>query len=189
MTIVQLLISALLVMANGFFVVAEFSLTRVRPTQLVEWEHDGRLGAASVRHAVEHLDAYLSACQLRITIASLGLGAVGERALKELLQPAMGDLGLAGSAGLAGAIAFAGITLTHVVAGELAPKSIAIARTEQAALALAPVMRLFYRVTRPFVDLFNVMGNLLLKPFGIPPARADRQAWSQVQQLRSMLGS
>lgn len=171
MPIVELLISAALVVANGFFVVAEFSLARVRPTQITEWEREGTPGADSVRHAVEHLDAYLSACQLGITMASLGLGAVGERALRDVIESTLGDFGLAGNVGVAGALAFGSITLAHVVAGELAPKSIAIARTEQAALAVAPTMRLFYVVTRPCVDLFNAIGNLLLRPFGIPPAR------------------
>jgi magnesium and cobalt exporter, CNNM family len=171
MTTLQLIVSAALVAANGFFVVAEFSLTRVRPTQVAEWERQGVPGAASVRHAVDHLDAYLSACQLGITMASLGLGAVGETAFHELLEPVLGSAARAGSIGLASALAFGIITLVHVVAGELAPKSVAIARTEQAARLVAPAMRLFYAVTRPVVDLFNALGNLLLKPFGIPPAR------------------
>jgi CBS domain containing-hemolysin-like protein len=187
MLIVQLLVSAALVVANGFFVVAEFSLARVRPTQVAEWEREGRPGASSVRHAVERLDAYLSACQLGITMASLGLGAVGERALHDLFEPALGNLGLAGSVGLAGALAFAIITLTHVVAGELAPKSVAIARTEQAALLVAAPMRAFYAATKPFVDLFNGMGNLLLKPFGIPPAREVGHAPPTEDELRELI--
>src|SRR3954447_15174387 len=93
------------------------------------------------------------------------------RRCRSLLEPAFGDLGLAGSVGLAGALAFGIITLAHVVAGELAPKSLAIARTEQVALLVAPPMRVFYAVTKPIVDAFNWMGNLLLRPFGIPPAR------------------
>src|SRR4051812_43729630 len=105
MPIVEILVCVALVVANGFFVVAEFSLARVRPTQLTDWERQGKPGAARVRHAVDHLDAYLSACQLGITMASLGLGAVGERALHELFQPAFNGLGLTGSVGLAGALA------------------------------------------------------------------------------------
>src|SRR4051794_36972458 len=149
MTILQLLVSGGLVVANAFFVVAEFSLTRVRPTQIAEWERKGLAGASSVRHAVEHLDAYLSACQLGITMASLGLGAVGETAFHNLLEPLLGSAARAGSVGLAGALAFGIITLVHVVAGELAPKSVAIARTERTARLVAPVMRVFYVVTRP----------------------------------------
>jgi CBS domain containing-hemolysin-like protein len=187
MLILQLLVSAALVVANGFFVVAEFSLARVRPTQLLEWEREGKPGASSVRHAVERLDAYLSACQLGITTASLGLGAIGERALRDLLEPALGDLGVAGSVGLAGALGFGLITLAHVVAGELAPKSVAIARTEQAALKAAPAMRVFYTVTRPFVNLLNAMGNLVLKPFGIPPAREVGHAPPTEDELHQLI--
>jgi CBS domain containing-hemolysin-like protein len=187
MPIVELLVCVALVVANGFFVVAEFSLARVRPTQLIEWEREGKPGAAGVRHAVDHLDAYLSASQLGITMASLGLGAVGERAVRELFQPALDGLGLAGSVGLASALAFGVITLTHVVAGELAPKSIAIARTERAALLVAPPMRVFYMATKPLVDLFNELGNLLLRPFGIPPAREVGHAPPTEDELRELL--
>jgi CBS domain containing-hemolysin-like protein len=187
MTTLQLLVSAALVAANAFFVVAEFSLARVRPTQIAEWERKGLPGAASVRHAVEHLDAYLSACQLGITVASLGLGAVGENAFRDLLEPVLGSAARVGSIGLAGALAFAIITLAHVVAGELAPKSVAIARTERAARLVAPAMRLFYTVTRPLVDLFNTLGNLLLRPFGIPPAREAGHAPPTEDELHELL--
>lgn len=187
MPIVELLVCVALVVANGFFVVAEFSLARVRPTQLADWEREGKPGAAWVRHAVDHLDAYLAACQLGITMASLGLGAVGERALQELFKPALDHLGLTGSVGLAGALAFGVITLTHVVAGELAPKSLAIAGTEKAALLVAPPMRVFYMATKPFVDLFNELGNLLLRPFGIPPAREVGHAPPTEDELHELL--
>jgi CBS domain containing-hemolysin-like protein len=187
MTSLQLLVAAALVAANGFFVVAEFSLARVRPTQVAEWERKGFSGAASVRHAVERLDAYLSACQLGITMASLGLGAVGERAFHALLEPVLGSAARVGSIGLASALAFGIITLVHVVAGELAPKSVAIARTEQAARLVAPAMRLFYVATRPVVDLFNELGNLLLRPFGIPPAREVGHAPPSEDELHELL--
>lgn len=119
-------------------------------------------------HAVEHIDAYLSACQLGITMASLGLGALGEPAFHGLLEPVLGDAATVGGFGLAAAVAFLTITTLHVVVGELAPKSLAIARTASVVLALAPPMRAFYLSTKPLVDLFNAMGNLLLKPFGVP---------------------
>jgi CBS domain containing-hemolysin-like protein len=186
-TLQLLLVSAVLVAANGFFVVAEFSFARVRPTQVSDWERKRVPGATAVRHAVEHLDTYLSACQLGITMASLGLGAVGERAFHDLLEPVLGDAARVGSIGLAGALAFGIITLLHVVAGELAPKSLAIARTEQAARLVAPPMRLFYLVTKPLVDLFNELGNLLLKPFGIPPAREVGHAPPTEDELHELL--
>jgi CBS domain containing-hemolysin-like protein len=165
------LIAALaLVLANGFFVATEFALARVRPTQIDDWERRGRPGARSVRHGVEHIDAYLAACQLGITLASLGLGVVGKPAFERLLEPLLGTNAAIASIGLAAGLAFFVITLLHVVVGELAPKSAAIARTQAVALVVAPPMRAFYLSTKPLVDLFNSMGNLLLKPFGIPPA-------------------
>lgn len=165
-----LAVTMFLVLANGFFVASEFALARVRESQIEDWENDGRPGAKSVRHAVVHIDAYLAACQLGITVASLGLGVFGERALHELLHPVLGDAARIGSIGIASVIAFAVITLLHVVVGELAPKSAAIARTERVVLTLMPLLRGFYLITRPIVQLFNGLGNLLLRPFGIPPA-------------------
>jgi CBS domain containing-hemolysin-like protein len=182
-----LLVAIVLVLANGFFVAAEFAIARMRPTQVAELVRQGRPGARSAKHAVEHIDAYLSACQLGITLASLGLGAVGEPAFHELLEPLFGDNARILSFGLASAIAFSIITVLHVVIGELAPKSAAIARTVPVALRLAPLMRGFYLVTKPVVDVFNAMGNLVLKPFGIPPAAEAGHAPHSEDELRDLL--
>ena len=184
---IELILAIGLVFANGFFVATEFAIARLRPTQVEEFERAGRPGAASVRHAVEHIDAYLAACQLGITLASLGLGVVGKPAFEELLEPVLGDgASLAGFA-LAAATAFGIITLLHVVVGELAPKSLAIARTGSTVLWVAPPMRLFYFLTKPLVDLFNGMGNLLLKPFGIPPASEAGHAPHSEEELRTIM--
>src|SRR5215204_4532260 len=87
----ELILALLLVAANGFFVAVEFSVARLRPTQAQELLRQGKPGAKSVMHAVEHIDSYLSACQLGITMASLGLGAIGEPVLHDLLTPIFGD--------------------------------------------------------------------------------------------------
>src|SRR5215204_415063 len=177
----------LLVLANGFFVAVEFSVARLRPTQARELLRQGRPGARSVVHAVEHIDAYLSACQLGITMASLGLGAIGEPAFHDLLEPVLGDAATIAGFGLAAAVAFLIITTLHVVVGELSPKSLAIARTAPVVLALAPLMRVFYLSAKPLVDLLNAMGNLLLKPFGVPPdSEAGHQPHSE-DELRELL--
>ena len=184
---VGLIAALVLVLANGFFVATEFAITRLRPTQVEDLVSQGRPGAKSAKHAVEHIDAYLSACQLGITVSSLGLGALGEPAFHDLLEPLLGDETRLFSVGLATIFGFAIITTLHVVVGELSPKSLAIARTEPTSLILAPLMRAFYLVTRPVVDLFNGMGNLLLKPFGIPPAsEAGSQPHSE-DELRTLL--
>ncbi|MBB4663872.1 hemolysin family protein [Conexibacter arvalis] len=187
MPAVQLVLALLLLLANGFFVAAEFSLTRLRPTRVDELERSGRPGARSVRHAVERIDAYLAACQLGITVASLGLGALGERAFERLLAPLLGDHARLGGIGLSAGLAFLLITMLHVVVGELSPKSVAIARTERIVLLVAPPMRAFYAVTRPLVDLLNGLGNLLLRPFGIPPAREAGHSPHSETELRALV--
>ena len=185
--ILELVLTFFLVVANGFFVATEFAITRMRPAQVTDLETEGRPGAASVRHAVDHIDAYLAACQLGITMASLGLGVVGERVFHELLTPLLGDQARIASIGLAGLLAFVIITVLHVVLGELAPKSLALSRTESISLAVALPMRIFYMATKPLVDLFNFMGNLVLKPFGIPPAREAGHAPASEDELRTLV--
>ena len=184
---VGLIAALVLVLANGFFVATEFAVARLRPTQVEDLLRQGRPGAKSAKHAVENIDAYLSACQLGITVSSLGLGALGEPAFHDLLEPVLGDEARIFSIGLATIVGFSIITTLHVVVGELSPKSLAIARTEPVALVLAPLMRGFYLVTRPVVDLFNGMGNLLLKPFGVPPANEAGSQPHSEEELRSLL--
>ena len=185
--IFQLLGALVLVAANGFFVATEFAVTRLRPTQVEEFERQGKPGSKSVRHAVDHLDAYLAACQLGITVASLGLGVLGEPAFSSLLESVFGpELAVLGLP-VAVIVAFLIITLLHVVIGELAAKSLAIAAVERTSLMVAPPMRLFYLSTKPVVDLFNGMGNLLLRPFGIPPAGEVGHDPHTEDELRSLV--
>jgi magnesium and cobalt exporter, CNNM family len=183
----DLLLAGALLLANAFFVAAEFALARLRPTQVSELEVERRPGAGSLRHALAHLDAYLAACQLGITIASIGLGVVGERAFERLLAPLLGPEAHVAGIALGAALAFALITVLHVVVGELAPKSVAISRTLPIALRVAGPMRVFYLATKPLVDLFNGLGNLALRPFGIPPAREVGHAPHSEQELLELL--
>lgn len=183
----ELIIAGLLILANALFVAVEFSVTRVRPTQAQEALREGRAGARSTVYAIEHIDAYLSACQLGITISSLALGAIGEHAFHDLLEPVFGAATTVAGIGIASGLAFLIITVLHVVLGELSPKSLAIAKTMPIVLALAPPMRVFYTATRPLVDLLNGMGNTVLKPFGVPPAsEAGHQPHSEAE-LRELL--
>jgi CBS domain containing-hemolysin-like protein len=186
-TAARIVLAFVLVAANGFFVAVEFGIARLRPTQAAEYVHEGRPGAKSVQHAVEHIDSYLSACQLGITMCSLGLGALGEPAFHDALEPVLGDAAEVAGIGIASALAFVIITVLHVVVGELAPKSAAIARTPPVVLALTPAMRAFYMATKPLVDLLNGLGNLVLRPFGVPPAsEAGHQPHSE-DELRALL--
>ena len=187
MDAVNIALAFVLVGANGFFVATEFAIARLRPGQVDKWVSDGKPGSKSVKHAITHIDSYLAACQLGITISSLGLGALGEPAFHHILEPIFGEGAEVLGIGLASAMAFGLITLLHVVVGELAPKSLAISRTQPIALFVAPVMRVFYMATKPIVDLFNGMGNLLLKPFGIPPAREAGHAPVSEDELRLLV--
>ncbi len=176
-----------LVAMNAFFVATEFAITRVRLSQVVELEKQGKPGAKAARLAVEQIDAYLAACQLGITIASIGLGALAEPAFEHLLEPLVGALAPGIAVGLSLALALAIVTMLHVVLGELAPKSLAIARTTRTVLWVARPMRAFYLATKPVVDLFNWLGNLVLKPFGIPPAREVGHTPHSEDELRMLL--
>ncbi|HEY5429915.1 MAG TPA: hemolysin family protein [Solirubrobacteraceae bacterium] len=185
--VVELIIALALIAANGLFVTSEFAVARLRLTEAIEMERDGRPGARSARHAVEHIDAYLAACQLGITLASIGLGVVGKPAFEDLLRPLFGAGASIAGFGVAATLAFLIITLLHVVVGELAPKSLAISCTRPTVLLIAPWMRAFYLATKPVVDVFNGMGNLLLKPFGIPPASEAGHSPHSEDELRGLL--
>jgi len=185
--VLELIIAGGLVLANAFFVASEFALARMRPTQLSELTRARRRGARSLRHAVDHLDAYLAACQLGITVASIGLGVVGESAFEALLGGVLGAEARVVGIAVAAALAFALITVLHVVVGELAPKSVAISRTLETSLRVAAPMHVFYLATKPLVDLFNGMGNLVLRPFGIPPAREAGHAPHSEAELLELL--
>jgi len=176
-----------LVALNAFFVATEFAITRVRLSQVVELERQGKPGAKAARRAVEQIDAYLAACQLGITIASIGLGALAEPAFEHLLEPLVGAIAPGVSVGLSLALSLAIVTMLHVVLGELAPKSLAIARTTRTVLWVARPMRAFYLVTKPVVDAFNWLGNLVLRPFGIPPAREVGHTPHTEDELRMLL--
>ncbi len=184
---IGLLVALLLVAANGFFVAVEFAIARLRPTQVDEWLAERRPGAKSAHHAVTHIDAYLAACQLGITLASLGLGVVGEPAFHHLVEPIFGEDSRVAGIAVGSAIAFFIITLLHVVLGELSPKSLAISRTGPTALLLVPIMRVFYLATKPVVDFFNFLGNLVLRPFGVPPASEAGHTPHSEDEIRGLL--
>jgi CBS domain containing-hemolysin-like protein len=159
-----------LVLANAYFVATEFALVAVRRSQLKIWVREGRLGAPAAARAVEHLDDAIAATQLGITLASLALGWIGEPALAGLLEPTFTAAGLGGFAYLHGAtvlIAFALITFLHVVAGELAPKALALDRPGPVALACAGPLLVFGRAFRPALALMNGAGNFLVRRFGV----------------------
>ncbi len=178
LTAVQLAVALALVLLNGFFVAAEFSLDRARTTRLEQKSEQGSAAAALARRQVSRIDRYLAACQLGITIASLGLGWIAEPAFGQLLEPIFGWIGIgaAGSVLTAGIIAFVIITVLHVIVGELAPKSIAIQRPERTALAVARPLEWFRWLFSPIVYVLNGGGNALVRAVGVQPATPSELA-------------
>jgi magnesium and cobalt exporter, CNNM family len=178
-----------LVALNGLFVAAEFGLVKIRSTQVDGLVREGRRSSGLLKKATEKLDAYLSVCQLGITISSLGLGWIGEPAFKHLLEPLFVALSVPDGAtdAIAFAVAFATITFLHVVFGELAPKSVAIARAEGTSLFVAPFMRFFYYLFYPGVVVFNGVANAVVKLFGVPPASDTEEEHSE-EELRLIIG-
>jgi CBS domain containing-hemolysin-like protein len=162
-----------LVAGNAYFVASEFSLVAVRRSQLRLWREEGRRGAAAAERAVGRLDDAIAATQLGITLASIGLGFLGEPVLAQVLEPALTSFGAAaGGAAHTAAIAlsFALVTFVHVVAGELAPKAIALDRPGPVALWCAGPLLWFARATRPALWLMNGCGNALVRALGVRPA-------------------
>lgn len=166
-----------LVAANGFFVAAEFSLVAVRRSRVIELVNAGRHNASALKRAVDNLDANLAATQLGITISSLALGWIGEPALAHLIEPWLsalpGTLATVGSHAIAVAISFIIITTLHIVLGELAPKSLALQRSEGTALWVVRPLGLFLFVLRPAIVSLNGLGNLVLRLCGLRPGTGE----------------
>ncbi|MCD0479039.1 hemolysin family protein [Chryseobacterium sp. LC2016-29] len=172
--IVRLLLALFLVLLNGFFVAAEFSIVKVRYSQIQLKAADGDSMAKQAEHIIKHLDEYLSATQLGITLASLALGWVGESAMHHVIDNALHSLNinLAESTVTTMSLVFSFliITVMHIVFGELIPKSIAIRKSEATTMATAVPLRVFYTVFKPFIWLMNLMSNGVLRLMKIHPA-------------------
>jgi CBS domain containing-hemolysin-like protein len=166
-----LLAIMLLVLGNGFFVAAEFSLVTVRRTRIDQLIAEGSKTARVVRRALSDPDSYIAATQLGITMTSLGLGWIGEPALAKVIEPAFAVLGnriaVATSHSIAFTIAFAVITALHIVLGELAPKTVALQYPERISLIVARPTELFMKVFWPFIRLLNGMGRAVVQAFGM----------------------
>jgi CBS domain containing-hemolysin-like protein len=171
---VRLLAVLALVLANGFFVAAEFAIISVRKTRIDQLLAEGSRMARPVRRALDNPDQFIAATQLGITMASLGLGWIGEPAIASLLAPALAalptPLSAATSHTLAITIAFIAITALHIVLGELAPKTVALQHAEQTALIVAKPTELFLRVFSPFIRALNGMGWAVVRMFGMKAA-------------------
>ena len=172
MTALSILLVIVFLAMNAFFVVAEFALVRVRRSQLDLAVAEGRKGAKAALDVSSNINAYLSACQLGITLASLAIGWLGEPAVSAVLEAPLLAAGLPESAvyPVCVAVGFILITALHVVVGELIPKSFAIFSTEKYALFTAGPLRMFYKVTYPVMVVFNGITNWVVKLCGHDPA-------------------
>ncbi len=169
----------LLVIMNAFFVVAEFAIVKVRATRIAELKAMGSRRASIADHIVNHLDAYLSATQLGVTVASMGLGWLGAEAFSELFGVAINPV-------VSGIIAFVVVTFVTIIFGELVPKSVAIRKAEHAALLVALPLRWFYLVTRPITWLMYIAAAGVLRVFRITPA-SERDLAHSEEELRMIL--
>ena len=171
-TAICLLLVVFFLLMNAFFVIAEFALVRVRKSQIDMAVAEKRRGAEAARDVTTHINAYLSACQLGITLASLAIGWLGEPAVSAVLEAPLLAWGFPEATvyPICVAVGFFIVTTLHVVVGELIPKSFAIFATEKYALHTAGSLRVFYRVTYPIMVIFNGITNGVMRLFGHDPA-------------------
>jgi magnesium and cobalt exporter, CNNM family len=185
--IAKLVTVGALVILNGFFVVAEFALVKIRDSQLKTLADEGVRQAVLVRQIRDNLNAYLSACQVGITAASLGLGWLGEPFLARMLQPFFAIAGIESQAvikSISFALAFSAITFLHIVLGEQAPKILAIRKAMSAALFVSAPLRLFYAIFKPAIWFLNAASNWVLRRLvRVEPIAAGELAHSE-EELR-----
>jgi CBS domain containing-hemolysin-like protein len=183
-TIFNLFLVLFLVLLNGFFVAAEFSIVKVRSTQIAQLKHRR---AKLAKKILANLDPYLSATQLGITLASLGLGWIGEPAIAELIEPALSYLGMPSwfIHTISFSIAFTIISFFHIVLGEITPKSLAIRRAKETTLWTASLLYVFYYVFKPFILLLNSAANWILKLMRIE--LTDHQQAHTEEEIRLLI--
>lgn len=194
MVIVFLLIAIVLILLNGLFVLAEFAAVKMRPSRVQELQADGARGAEAARHVQDHLDEYLSVCQVGITFTSIGLGFVAEPAVVRLVEPVLIWTGLIpeqnavaflSTHGIAFGISYLLVSYLHILIGELVPKSMAIRRTDRSALLTAPPLRFFRTLFALPLVVLNSSANFLLKLLGL--GRTLHEDMHSEDELRILL--
>ncbi len=182
------MIFIILLAFTAFFVSTEFAIVKVRQSRIDQLVAEGRKSALSAKHVTGHLDEYLSACQLGITVTALGIGMVGESTFEFILHPLFEGIGISTDNvhwfTIGGAFILA--TFFHVVVGELAPKTIAIQKAEAVTLMFSKPIIFFYKVLYPFIWLLNGSARLLVGIFGIKPASEHELSHTE-EELRLLL--
>ncbi|BAC14357.1 hemolysin family protein [Oceanobacillus iheyensis] len=187
-TIINLTAVAILIALTAFFVMSEFAIVKIRSTQLEPHIEQGKKSAIYAKRVVTHLDEYLSACQLGITITALGIGRLAEPTFERMLHPVLEDFNLSSAVVTTASIAisFAVATFLHVVVGELAPKTLAIQKAERVTLFVARPLTWFYRLLFPFIWFLNGSARLLTKAVGLKPMSGHEETHTE-EELRLIL--
>ncbi|TYS37455.1 HlyC/CorC family transporter [Bacillus swezeyi] len=188
MEFLKLIAVAVLIALTGFFVAVEFAIVKVRRTKIDQLIVQKKRGALAAKEVTSHLDEYLSACQLGITVTALGLGWLGEPTMQSLLHPLFSNLGLNEPAThvLSFFIAFLSVTYLNVVVGELAPKTVAIQKAETVTLLFSKPMIWFYKMMFPFIWLLNNSARMIIRVFGMKPTGGHELAYTE-EELRTLL--
>ncbi|HEU4600157.1 MAG TPA: hemolysin family protein [Solirubrobacterales bacterium] len=187
MTVLLLVLLALLIAINGFFVAAEFALVRSRRGKIEQLAEEGEAGAEAVVEQLDRIDESLSACQIGITMASIGIGFLGEPSLAKLLEPVFGGLSHAASAGISLAIAFALVTAIHISIGEQVPKMLAIANAERTARRVSRPLGWFATATTPVTKALSWVSNAVVRLFGVNPK--DLEEHHTAEDLKQIIDS
>jgi len=195
MTVILLVLLLLLVVLNGLFVAAEIGLVRSRKGRLEAMAKEGQRGAEQALDQVEHLSEYIAACQVGITLCSIGIGFLGEPSLAKLLEPVFGGSSDAAAAAISVALAFLFVTSIHISLGELVPKLLAIAHTETAARRLARPLGVFRTISAPFAVALTAFATRIVRLFGVRADSLGQEPTSEedikiliAQSSRSMTG-
>ncbi|ANK37886.1 hemolysin [Staphylococcus equorum] len=187
-TLISLITFIILLILTAFFVASEFAIVKVRTSRIHSLATGNNKNALSAQKVVTHLDEYLAACQLGITITALGIGMVGESTFEFMLHPLFSSLGLSDSMIHVFTLisAFVIATYLHVVVGEMAPKTVAIQKAEQITLIIAKPMIMFYKLFYPFIYILNGSARLILKMFGMQPAK-ESELYHSEEELKLLI--
>jgi magnesium and cobalt exporter, CNNM family len=187
MSVLLLVLLLLLIAVNGFFVAAEFALVRARRGKMEQLAEEGETGAEAVVEQLDHIEESLSACQIGVTIASIGIGFLGEPSLAKLLEPVFGGLSHGAAAAISLAIAFLFVTAVHISIGEQVPKMLAIANAERTARRVARPLNWFAVATAPFTKGLSWVSSRVVRLFGVNPG--DLEEKHTAEDLKQIIDS
>jgi CBS domain containing-hemolysin-like protein len=185
-SVVKLILTAVLIALNAFFVIAEYALVRTRRARLEVMRDEGLRGSVLALGQQDRVTEYISACQIGVTMMSLAIGALGEPALAKLLQPVFGGAVSHGAAvAVAVVIAYVLLTIVQLIAGEMVPKLYAIDRAENIARRVAPPLGFFHLIFKPFIGATTTVSMRILRGFGVKPTLGSSAG--SAEELRRLI--